>query len=439
MDTLLWRAELIGKQDNVNDICFHHEQLFGNVFVRNSKKCCGVLKLHRSKAKAHTEVSLDMAKILKSKNFNVIPGQKFCRHCMEKYNTLLESDNEMTEPEEDITEPVNKTTELDEPYVEEEVCESSPRKRQLNSSLESIGVSPVNVHGVAQRSRALNAKSKLRKVMDAYKEDIASAYNIENCELDPEPEQKNNEAIEKKAIELDRLHAAMKEKLSTSSNSEKIQILTLVPDSWSRKDCAEYFNVSEYLIRSARNLKQKKGILAKPDPKKGKTMSQQTIDLVHAFYQDDEYSRQLPGKKDFVSIAKGVHRQKRLILGNLHELYVAFKEKYPEVKIGFSKFCSLRPKWCVVAGSSGTHSVCVCTSHQNAILLVDALNWDFTYKDLMKKIVCDITNRECMMRHCPNCPGNGALRRFLDEELTEFEPDSEFHYSQWETTDRAAR
>ena len=36
-----------------------------------------------------------------------------------------------------------------------------------------------------------------------------------------------------KAEEFDRLHAAMKEKLFTASNSEKLQILTLVPDSWS--------------------------------------------------------------------------------------------------------------------------------------------------------------------------------------------------------------
>ena len=36
-----------------------------------------------------------------------------------------------------------------------------------------------------------------------------------------------------KAEELDTLHAAMKEKSVTTSNTEKLQILTLVPDSWS--------------------------------------------------------------------------------------------------------------------------------------------------------------------------------------------------------------
>ena len=49
----------------------------------------------------------------------------------------------------------------------------------------------------------------------------------------------------------------------------------------------------------------------------------------------------MPGKKDYLSISKGIHKQKRLILCNLKELYAAFKKKYPDIKIGFSKFCTL--------------------------------------------------------------------------------------------------
>ena len=76
--------------------------------------------------------------------------------------------------------------------------------------------------------------------------------------------------------------------------------------------------------------------------------------------------------------------------------------------MGFSKFCSLHPKSCIIAGKSGMHSVCLCTVHQNAVLLVDALNWYVTYKDLINKIVCDSANRECMMHRCENCPGQEA-------------------------------
>jgi len=65
----------------------------------------------------------------------------------------------------------------------------------------------------------------------------------------------------------------MKEKLNIVSYPEKIQILTLALDSWSRKFCSEYFDESEYLVRAAGELKKTHGILIKPEPKKGKTFS----------------------------------------------------------------------------------------------------------------------------------------------------------------------
>ena len=82
----------------------------------------------------------------------------------------------------------------------------------------------------------------------------------------------------------------------------------------------------------------------------------------------------MPGKRDCVSLGKKEYRQKRLFLCNLNELHAAYKEKQPAHKIGLSKFCSLRPKWCVTVSSSGKHSVCVCTIHQNTKLLVDAFS-----------------------------------------------------------------
>lgn len=77
----------------------------------------------------------------------------------------------------------------------------------------------------------------------------------------------------------------------------------------------------------------------------------------------------MPGMKDYISVrnddGKQEHVQKRLIFSNLKELYQQYRENYPEDKIGFSKFASLRPKYCVLAGSSGTHTVCVCIMHKN--------------------------------------------------------------------------
>ena len=76
------------------------------------------------------------------------------------------------------------------------------------------------------------------------------------------------------------------------------------------------------------------------------------------------------------------------------------QRQIPQQKIGFSKFCTLRPKWFVLAGSSGTHSVCICSTHQNAVLLIGVTDWECTYKDLMKNVVYDPDNKVCMMHHC---------------------------------------
>ena len=114
--------------------------------------------------------------------------------------------------------------------------------------------------------------------------------------------------------------------------------------------------------------------MSTPDLKPGKTLNPETVNLVKKFYECDEISHQMSGKKDFVSIkvdGKAIHVLQFLILNTLKESYVLFKEHYPDKKISFSKFCELRLKNCVFAGSAGTHLVCVCAIHQNAKLFND--------------------------------------------------------------------
>ena len=71
-------------------------------------------------------------------------------------------------------------------------------------------------------------------------------------------------------------------------------------------------------------------------------------------------------------------------LCSLKESCNAFKEEHANVSIGFSRFCASRPKWCALAGSNMTQSVCGGGAHQNALLLLNAMDWDLTYKDLIK-------------------------------------------------------
>ncbi len=91
--------------------------------------------------------------------------------------------------------------------------------------------------------------------------------------------------------------------------------------------------------------------------------------------------------------------QKRLVLTNLKEAYLLFKGTFSELKIGSSKFAALRPKHCVLAGASGTHTVCVCAIHQNVKLLMKDAKIDeitanddlhfTTYHNVLAQMICN--------------------------------------------------
>ena len=88
--------------------------------------------------------------------------------------------------------------------------------------------------------------------MKTLKSNISEAYKVQvNCLKDSGSDSYDKNDMKENLNDLVRLHEngnAMQEKLKIASYSEKIQILTLVPDKWSRMYFSEYFNVFEYLV-----------------------------------------------------------------------------------------------------------------------------------------------------------------------------------------------
>ena len=157
----------------------------------------------------------------------------------------------------------------------------------------------------------------------------------------------------------------------------------------------------------------------------------------------------MPGKKDCISVrgAEGrITMQKRLILSNLRELYHSFKDKHPEQKIGFSKFAELRPRHSVLAGASGTHSVCVCTAHQNMKLMMQSIKLGElttsdgkslqTYQHCISQAICNPPLPSCYLGNCNSCPGFASLeevlRSVLDDNLIDY-----VMFKQWVSVDRS--
>ena len=147
--------------------------------------------------------------------------------------------------------------------------------------------------------------------------------------------------------------------------------------------------------------------------------------------------------------------QKRLILFTQYEAFLLFKEKNPDIKMGFSKFAEARPKNVVLPGSEGTHNVCVCTYHQNVKLMIcnsqmatkkefkkivgdmsgDCYDGEIKYQHLVAQIICSPPREECWIGACKQCEETSSMEGTLVDMFTELDID-EVCYKQWVSTDR---
>ena len=117
---------------------------------------------------------------------------------------------------------------------------------------------------------------------------------------------------------------------STTNYMKRLSILTLSP--YKIDETARFFGASTYMVKRARELKQSSGILAESGRDlRGYRTSEEDKRKVHLFYECDDVSRMLPGKKDYVTMRRkdGSKKkaQKRLILGTLREIYQMYKKR----------------------------------------------------------------------------------------------------------------
>ena len=347
-------------------------------------------------------------------------GSKICDVCRKKLATTI------PEPQHEPSTDKSPTPSPPWSPLPEEECKSV---KFINECLEDIGETPIT-----------KRKLRTKKYSEQKLEHLTTMMGTAIVGKDTFSRLKDgSEKIEQ-----------LKEKFhSTSENSVKVQVLTVLPRSWSIRMIQTEFGASNFMARRAKQLVMEKGVMSTPDPKPRHCIAKKSIDLVVGFYESDNSSRMMPGRKDFVSV-KQVHGrvqiQKRLILCNLKELYRQFKDEYPSENIGFSKFADLRPKHCVLAGARGTHSVCVCTIHQNVkLMLLGAKLHELTanddtplenYHHCLAKLICNPPLPKCYLGACSVCPGIEELKdhliKVLDENMVDI-----ITYKQWTAVDRS--
>ena len=77
-------------------------------------------------------------------------------------------------------------------------------------------------------------------------------------------------STKEKADQYDVLLDLIQEKVACSNTPKQIQLLTLAPQTCSRKTLAKFFGVSDYIIRESREVFKEKVILGDIEPKTGR-------------------------------------------------------------------------------------------------------------------------------------------------------------------------
>jgi hypothetical protein len=374
--TISYRANLL----QFSSICLHHHQAFTAKFhvYRKSKKCANLFGNHKTNCKlpkGNKSPSLKMCESIKKTqpNLHVFPGQKLCPNCyMNFLRVMSKNEGKLSQCSSsnlsELSEFEDCEAELNTISLQSDTSFGSPLTKSFRRSVmvtSALEVTPVKIDTKKSKSARLNViKRKANEIQTAFIKLHEPFANIV-------PEKLNTS--EENAIMVNDYEMMMRElkerceKLKDASDySGILTLLTLAPQSWSLQRTAEFFNVSISQVKQSRILKNEKGILATPDKKKGRKLTEDETEIIKDFYLADENSRMQPGMNDYVSVRinpgeKKVKLQKQLLLMNIDELYYKFKEhcvtKLCMKACGRSKFFSLRPVNVIEVGGSGTHNV----------------------------------------------------------------------------------
>ena len=159
----------------------------------------------------------------------------------------------------------------------------------MNAALGELELSPYKVHSLPKCSKITHGKRKFEQVHQVVQEKIVSTLTVEPSVLSASNSGDQN-VCKMKANDLDYLVHCMKEKMKLSNRNEKLQILTLIPKSWSFRKAAEEFGVSKSTIQKAKLLRDMKGITSLPEFYSYSKISEELINNITSFYCDDKYS-----------------------------------------------------------------------------------------------------------------------------------------------------
>lgn len=174
-----------------SNICLHHFLFYTEYYESFQKKCCDPNKVHTKIIKASLRpISLQFAKEVKNKRgITLIPGQKICDNCRKKIVSHFDENEQISEDEISLKplETENADNSVLTP-VKQSKLDTTPskalEKHDLDTSLATLGISPIKVKSLSTGSKVNYAKRKVTELKNKVKSKVARVLKLPQQELE---------------------------------------------------------------------------------------------------------------------------------------------------------------------------------------------------------------------------------------------------------------
>ncbi|CAF2625344.1 unnamed protein product [Rotaria sp. Silwood2] len=193
-------------------------------------------------------------------------------------------------------------------------------------------------------------------------------------------------------------------------------------------------------ITVVRHIAQTLDIIPRTTNQQERQQRQLPIELKQAvinFYNRDDISHQMPGKRDHITIKDengSTTLQKRILLNSIRGTYELFliDRNITNDALSVNSFRTLRPLN-VLTYSHMPHHSCLCSYHENVNLLLKPLSKCINNPNLVslqsfsKALVCNEDDENCMFNRCSLCANyfNDKFRKYV------LNPAQKIQWYQW--------
>lgn len=147
----------------------------------------------------------------------------------------------------------------------------------LSQLTNALDLSPAQPHF---KGRLSYLKRKGEEIKSAAKKLLTDFGEVPSTSI-----QTPTKSQSKDTAAIDTLIEEIRSQMAEASYANKIQLISIVPNSWTIQKTAESLNVSTHMVRKARDLKKQFGILSNiPKKTSGQKLTCETIALVRSFF-----------------------------------------------------------------------------------------------------------------------------------------------------------